>query len=369
MKIGVLTSSRADYGIYMPLLSKLSKDDRFELTIIAFGMHLQKQHGETIKNIVADNFSNNIHKVLGMPVKDSQLDISKGYGEIIIEFSKYWNENKYDYILALGDRFEMSAAVQASMPFGIKIAHLHGGEITLGAIDNIYRHQITIASKIHFVATAKFAEKVNDITGTSDNVYNVGALSLDGVKELDLPKWKDVRELFDIPDKKFILTTFHPETVNPDKNIIYSEIIFKVLEEICQNTHVIITLANADTMGSLFRNSSKDLKNKYPMNITLISNFGKNNYFSAMKASEMLLGNTSSGILEAASFGKYVINVGNRQLGRLRSDNVIDVSFDKNEIIESIKRINGKKDFKGKNKYLITNTANKIIEILANDGL
>ena len=369
MRIGVLTSSRADYGIYTPLISKLSKDDRFDLTIIAFGMHLQKQHGETIKNIVTDNFSDNIHRVFGMPIKDSPLDISNGYGNIISEFSNYWNKNKYDYVLALGDRFEMSAAVQAAIPFDLKIVHLHGGETTLGAIDNIYRHQITIASKIHFVATSKFAKKVIDITENPINVYNVGALSLDGVKELDLPKWKNVRELFDIPDKKFILTTFHPETINPNQNKIYSEIIFKVLEEICQNTHVIITLANADTMGSLFRNSSKALKNKYPMNITLINNFGKNNYFSAMKASEMLLGNTSSGILEAASFGKYVINVGNRQSGRLRSNNVIDVSFNKNEIIESIKKINKSYEFKGENKYYKANTVNKIIEILLTNGL
>ena len=143
IKIGVLTSSRADYGIYKPLLEKLSRDNRFNLIIIAFGMHLQKHHGFTISEIRRDNFGA-IHTVLGMPDKDSPIEISKGYGALIINFSEYWSLNKFDHVFALGDRFEMSAAVQAGIPFEVNFSHIHGGETTLGAIDNIYRHQIKL---------------------------------------------------------------------------------------------------------------------------------------------------------------------------------------------------------------------------------
>jgi len=365
MKIGVLTSSRADYGIYKLLLSKLSNDDRFDLAIIVFGMHLQKQHGETIKEIESDGFGV-IHKVQGMPINDMPVDISQGYGKLIIEFSNYWKENQFDYVLALGDRFEMSAAVQAGIPFGVLFAHLHGGETTLGAIDNIYRHQITLASKIHFVATDIYRDKVIDIVGDSSKVFNVGALSIDGFNDLMLPDWNDVRVKFGIPDKPFILVTFHPETIQIARNELYSSIVFETLEELCQANQIVITLSNADTMGKYYRDMAHMLKKKHSDSITLVDSFGKENYFSAMKSSKFLLGNTSSGILEAASFGKFVINVGKRQEGRLRSANVFDLNFIKDEIINCVKKIEENSVYKGSNKYFKNNTAENIIKKLLN---
>ena len=368
MKIGVLTSSRADYGIYKQLLFKLFKDDRFELIIIAFGMHLLKEQGNTIEAIEKDKFGT-IHKVIGMPSKDSEMEIAKGYGNLIVNFSDYWNQNKFDFVLALGDRYEMSAAVQASIPFNVRIAHLHGGETTLGAIDNIYRHQITLASKLHFVSSELFSEKVEDIIGDKENIYNVGSLSIDGLEDLSLPSWKSVMKEFAITSESFILVTFHPETIDLEKNKEYCEVIYKTLEEISKNDYMVITMANADTMGSLFRETSKKLKEKNPNKFALVESFGKENYFSAMKASKFLIGNTSSGILEAASFGKFVINVGARQLGRLQSGNVINVNFNKNQIIKRIEEIEKQQKFKGVNKYYKANTANSIIEILISDEL
>lgn len=365
IKTGILTSSRADYGIYKPLLSKLSLDNRFDLTIIAFGMHLQKQHGCTIDAIRADHFGN-IHEVEGMPEKDSQLEIGRGYGQLIVHFSEYWSQNEFDFVFALGDRFEMSAAVQAGIPFGVNFSHLHGGETTLGAIDNIYRHQITLVSSNHFVATQSFKEKVESITGKEEGVYSVGALSLDGIEKIQLPSWDTVRQKFKIPDKKFILVTFHPETVRVEKNEEYCQVVFETLEILCKQVHIVITLSNADTMGSLYRNSSIALKEKHPHNISIVHSFGKEYYFTAMNASEMLLGNTSSGIVEAASFNKYVINVGDRQAGRQRSKNVIDVPFNKIRIIDCFREIQEDSFFSGKNEYYKSNTAYEIIEILAN---
>ena len=368
MNIAILTSSRADYGIYLPLLQELKKDSFFNLEIIAFGTHLSNKHGFTISDIVKDGYDT-IHEINSLVEDDSEKGIAISYGNTVLSFSDFWAVHKFDLVFCLGDRFEMSAAVQASIPFGVRLAHLHGGETTLGAIDNIYRHQITLASQIHFVASDNFLSKVRDIIGSSKAIYNVGALSLDGVKKIILPDWSDVRRLFDIPNKEFILITFHPETLNSSQNKIYIETIYDVLNELCKKYYLVITLSNADTMGSLYRKSSKELKTKNPNNITLIENFGKYNYFAAMKASKILLGNTSSAILEAASFGKFAINVGNRQLGRLRSNNILDVPYNKTLIINAINKIIDESLFTGENKYYKPNTASNIIKIITDNEL
>jgi len=363
LKIGVLTSSRADYGIYLPLLSRLKNDIFFDLEIIAFGTHLSKKHGFTIHDIEKDGYDT-VHKITSIINDDSEKGIVLSYAKTIIEFSEFWNIHKYDLVFCVGDRFEVNAAVQASIPFGVKLAHLHGGETTLGAIDNIYRHQITLSSHIHFVASMPFFDRIIEIKGASDRIYDVGALSLDGVKNLALPDWSDVREIFNIPDKEFILITFHPQTINSIENQIYIKIIFEVLSELSKKYHLVISLANADTNGSLYRESTEKLKNKYRNKITLIENFGKYNYFSAMQSSKILLGNTSSAILEAASFGKYAVNVGNRQLGRLRSNNILDVPYDKTRIINAVNKLIKKGIYSGENKYYKANTALNIIKIL-----
>jgi GDP/UDP-N,N'-diacetylbacillosamine 2-epimerase (hydrolysing) len=368
MNIAILTSSRADYGIYLPLLQKLKKDSFFNLEIIAFGTHLSKKHGFTLSDIVNDGYDT-IHEITSLVEEDSEKGIAISYANTVLSFADFWAVHKFDLVFCLGDRFEMSAAVQASIPFGVKLVHLHGGETTLGAIDNIYRHQISLASQIHFVASDAFLSKLREISGNSKKIYNVGALSLDGIKKIDLPDWSDVRKLFDIPNKEFILITFHPETINPNQNKIYIKTISKVLNKLCEKYHLIITMSNADTMGSLYRKSLKELKIKNPNNITLIENFGKYNYFAAMKASKILLGNTSSAILEAASFGKYAINLGNRQLGRLRSDNVLDVPYNKTLIISAVNEIINQGLYTGENKYYKPNTALNIIKIIKENEL
>ena len=172
MKIGILTSSRADYGIYLPLLEKLKVHKRFHLEIIVFGMHLQSSQGNTVDEISNDGY-NVIHKVGVMPEKDRVIDISKGYGNLVVDFAAFWSQNNFDVVFALGDRWEMSAAVQASIPFELKIAHIHGGETTLGATDNIYRHQITLASTYHFTAAEAFSDRVISILGSNKNVHTV----------------------------------------------------------------------------------------------------------------------------------------------------------------------------------------------------
>lgn len=363
MKIGVLTSSRADYGIYLPLLLKLKDDSFFELEIIAFGTHMSMFHGFTITEIEQNGY-NTVRKISSLLSNDDEQSISTSYGLTAIKFSDFWQSNKYDLVFCIGDRFEMSAAVQAGIPFGVKFAHIHGGETTLGAIDNIYRHQITIASILHFTAASSFSEKVTELNGNSKGVYTVGSLSLDGIESFKPIEKSLFYDRFKLPCKEFALVTFHPETVNPQLNKEYALEMRLALAQITRKLFIVITMPNADTMGSVYRQEIAKLKEESPDRVLCIENFGKDNYFSAMYYSKVLIGNTSSGIIEAASFGKYVVNVGERQKGRLQSDNIINASFNHHHIIESVDKAIVNKEFIGINKYYNKHTAELIIHYI-----
>ena len=367
MKIGVLTSSRADYGIYLPLLEKLKFDRRFQLQIIAFGMHLQNSQGNTINQIIKDGFDV-MHKVGEMPKSDGVEDISKGYGNLVADFAEFWSQTNFDIVFALGDRWEMSAAVQASIPFELKIAHIHGGETTLGATDNIYRHQMTLASTYHFTAAEVFSERVISILGSKKNVHTVGSISLEGIDKLQLPNWISSKDRFDIPFDNFILVTFHPESVGVAKNGSYVNVIADVLEALIKEHNILITKANSDALGSLFNDCFQRLQEEYPEKLKLVSALGKLNYFKALEQCTFMLGNTSSGIIEAASFSKYVVNVGDRQKGRLRNENVFDVSFDSTNILELVNQVIKLKPYTAGNKYTKLGTIDMIIEIISKDA-
>jgi GDP/UDP-N,N'-diacetylbacillosamine 2-epimerase (hydrolysing) len=258
----------------------------------------------------------------------------------------------------------MSAAIQAGIPFGVKFAHIHGGETTLGAIDNIYRHQITHASKLHFTATDFFYNKVAELTGSEDNVYLVGSLSLDGIEKFKPIDKQLFYNEFKIPKEEFALVTFHPETLSTKTNEVLALEMSAALAQISRNLFLVITMPNADTYGSIYRKEIKKIEKQFSDKIKCIESFGKENYFSAMYYSRLLIGNTSSGILEAASFGKYVVNVGDRQKGRLQSDNVINTPFNKNSIVDAVNQILSFDNFKGVNIYYQEKPALNIINQL-----
>jgi len=228
MKIGILTSSRADYGIYLPLLQKMKIDSFFELEIIAFGTHCSRFQGFTLNQITKDSYAK-IHSLSTLISNDDAQSIASSYGLTVLKFAEFWANNTFDLVFCLGDRFEMSAAVQAGIPFGINFAHIHGGETTLGAIDNIYRHQITLASHLHFTSTESYSNKISNLIGTTDNIYTVGSISLDEITSFK-PIEKDVfYKKFNIPNQAFVLVTFHPETVAVNKNSFYAIEIKKAL--------------------------------------------------------------------------------------------------------------------------------------------
>ncbi len=362
MKIALLTSSRADYGIYLPLLKALHDDDFFELHIIAFGAHLSEDHGATVKRIMADGFTVSI-RIDAMPEGDTPQAITNAMGKTMINFSKVWEANSFDLIIALGDRFEMFAACASSVAFGIPIAHIHGGETTLGAIDDVFRHSISLMATYHFTAAEEYKERVIALKGSSKNVYNVGALSIDNLKAMSLLDIDAFKQGFGIDlSIPTILITFHPETVDYHKNERYAGELIAALHEI-KGYQFIFTMPNVDTTGNMLRQKLNQFisENK---NAIGVESFDALVYLSCMKHCTMMLGNTSSGFIEAGFFPKYVINLGERQKGRIQTANMHNCAIQKDAIIKAIKDFDPAKEINGVNIYGSGNAAQQIVSIL-----
>jgi GDP/UDP-N,N'-diacetylbacillosamine 2-epimerase (hydrolysing) len=258
----------------------------------------------------------------------------------------------------------MFSAVSVSIPFNIKLAHLHGGEKTLGAIDNFFRHSITLASRLHFVSCKAHSDRVAKLTESEENIFDVGSLSLDNIKSL---VFLSINEFFDrfkvdlsLPT---ILLTVHPETVSPEKNAGYVDELVKSLLAL-KSYQVLITLPNADTSSSIIRNRFLQLPEETDSRISCHENLGTQGYFTAMKFCLFLLGNTSSGIIEAASLQKWVINLGDRQKGRQQSNNIINSPFEHQSIIGAVKKIEQDLVYRGENIYFKGNAAQTICSVI-----
>ncbi len=366
MKIGVLTSSRADFGIYLPLLLELRNDPFFDLTIIAFGTHHSSNHGYTIEEIIQHGFDK-IDEVCSILTTDDKESISKSFGMTVTSFATYWNQTNNDVVLCLGDRYEMCAAVQAGIPFGITFAHFHGGEVTTGAIDNIYRDQISLASTLHFTSLDQYSDRLKKLLHSENNIHTVGSLSLAAIKSWK-PQLNKTEFLlkYGIGDEKFILITFHPETVNPDQTPTHISELKKTLLILSDEYNLVITLPNADTFGSMYTAMFNELKNQKSDHIVLIQSFGKAGYFHALLYSSLVLGNSSSGILEAASFGKHVVNVGDRQNGRVNGPNIIHCDFCTSSIVNAVYQALKLGNYNGENIYYRNNSVPSVIKQLKN---
>ncbi len=362
MKIGVLTSSRADYSIYLPLLKAIREDTFFDLTVICFGMHLSKKHGYTIDNIKKDKFRI-VKPTVNLIKGDTPKEIAITMGSTVKDFASLWNTQKFDLVFALGDRYEMFSAVSSTVPFNIPVAHIHGGETTLGAIDNCFRHAITLMSKIHFPVTERYKKRVIELTGSKKNVYNVGTLSYDNLSSVSLLTISEFKKRFNIDlSVPTILITFHPETVSFQRNEKYISELISALDQ-TKGYQFVITMPNADTSGNMIRKKLEKFIQSNKQSIG-VESFGTIGYLSCMKHCSFLLGNTSSGFAEAAYFPKYVINLGDRQEGRLITDNIYNCKVEKKEILKAIKAFNKIKLPDSINIYGKGNTAKKVVNIL-----
>jgi GDP/UDP-N,N'-diacetylbacillosamine 2-epimerase (hydrolysing) len=350
--LGFLTSSRADFGIYLPLLKEMRSRNDFSIELIVFGSHLSPYHGHTVDEIVREGFEVK-YRISSLLLNDDAESIASSFAITSMRFAGFWAEHQdtFDLVFCLGDRFEMAAAVVSGIPLNIKFAHLHGGETTLGAIDNTYRHLITLSSYMHFVAAEPFKRRVEELTANMANCVVSGSISLDHLDSLKLLSDDEFFERWKIDIKKrYILVTIHPETVSFEKNEIFIREGISALQTLLKDHQLVITMPNADTNGSVFRSAFAKLKQDFPEKVFLVENFGSQSYFTCMSHAAVLVGNTSSGIIEAASFKKYVINIGDRQKGRLTSGNVIHVPFSEKAIVDASLQYSGR-PYTGENLY------------------
>jgi len=300
----------------------IKDDDDLELQIIVTGMHLSQTFGLTYEEIENDGFQIN-YKVDTISANDSPLGISESVAKGIQGCAVAFSELKPDLIVLLGDRFEIFSAAAAGLLGRIPIAHLHGGESTEGLIDEAIRHSITKMSQIHFVAAPEYRERVIQLGENPNNVYLVGGLGQDSINRLQLLEEAALEKSLDIKFKsKSLLVTFHPVTLEDETAKEQMSELLETLSEL-QDTTLIFTLPNADTGGRIIIELIEDFVKGHP-NSHAFKSLGQLRYLSCMSHVDGIVGNSSSGLIEAPSFKKGTINIGDRQLGRLRATSVID---------------------------------------------
>jgi len=331
--IGVVTVGRSDYGIYLPILRKIQGDPELTLHLIVAGTHLSPEFGLTVKAIEADGFEI-AERVEMLLSSDTPEGIVKSMGLGVIGFAQSYARFCPDILLVLGDRFEMHAPAAAALPFKIAVAHIHGGEITQGAIDDALRHSITKLSHLHFVATEEYANRVMQMGEEPWRVVVSGAPSLDNLNSMKFLSRQELETLLGFRlDKDPLLVTYHPVTLEYERTEWQAGELLKALEVF--DLPMIFTFPNADVSGQVILNMIKSFVKKYAR-AHLVENLGTQGYFSMMAFAAAMVGNSSSGIVEAASLKLPVVNIGTRQQGRIRGENVLDVGYSHAEICAAI---------------------------------
>lgn len=367
--ICVLTATRAEYGLLKPLVEVINKSDKLTLQLLVTGAHLSPEFGLTYKVIEEDGFQIN-EKVEMLLSSDTATSIVKSMGVGMIAFADALNRLKPDAVVILGDRYEMLAAASAVSVFKIPIIHLHGGEITEGAYDDAFRHAITKLSHLHFTATEEYRKRVIQLGENPECVYNVGAIGLDNILNLDLLSQEKLEKELGVKFKKYnYQVTFHPETLSNIPSAAQFEILLKVIEK-QEDSFFIFTKANADTDGRIINSMMDSFVKKNPEKAKAFTSLGSLRFLSVLKQCDAIIGNSSSGIIEAPSLNIATINIGDRQKGRTQAASVINCDVDIQQISEAFIKIKHG-DFKHKlketkNPYGDGHTANRILEVLEN---
>jgi GDP/UDP-N,N'-diacetylbacillosamine 2-epimerase (hydrolysing) len=367
-KICVLTTSRADYGLLKPLVQGLKKEKKFKTIFTVTGTHFQKKYGYSVNEIVKDKIKIDKKIYINLVNKITSDNISLLAGEYMKHFSKFLNENKPNYIVLLGDRYEVLSAALTAYIMNIPIIHIAGGEVTEGSYDDGFRHSITKLSDIHFVTTKQHRKRVIQLGENPKTVFNVGSLGLMNLKKIKYLKKKDIeKKLKTKLLKKNIILTFHPETKN-NTNIDALKMLFKIVNLI-DDLKVIITAPNLDKGRDEIMKEILKNKNKFPKKNIYIPNLGSQLYYSLAKVSDGVVGNSSSGISEIPSLNIGTLNIGFRQSGRPIANSIINLKkVGYRSLKVSLKKLLSR-NFKDKikdssNPFFRKNTDKKIISMI-----
>lgn len=362
-KLCVVTGTRAEYGLLYWLLKEIQQEAEFELQIIVTGMHLAPEFGLTYQSIEQDGFP--IHEKIEMLLaSDTPVGTAKSLGLGVIGFADAFNRLSPDLVIVLGDRFEMLAAAQAALLAKLPIAHIAGGDITEGAFDEAIRHSITKMSQLHFVTNTHSARRVRQLGEEPSHIYNVGSLSIDAIRNLKLLSREQLeKELnFKFLDKNFLIT-FHPATL--DLEAIESQIaqVLEALSNFGSQVRLIFTKPNGDPGGRRIAQLLDEYVAKTESAVAYTT-LGQLRYLSVMAQADLVVGNSSSGIYEAPALARPVVNIGDRQKGRLIAPGVINCAVNKADIIAAINKAIHLKIEPLDSPYGNGTTAKQIVSIL-----
>ena len=334
-KVCVITSTRAEYGLLKPVMTLLKSDPEVQFQLVVTGSHLSPTHGMTVKQIEADGFVEDAQVQIDLS-DDSSLGVATAMANTTTKMAETLSRLSPDVLLILGDRYEILSCAQAALILGIPIAHIHGGEVTTGAFDDSIRHAITKMSSLHFVAAQDYARRVVQLGEQPSSVFNVGSLGVDlalGCETLDRQELGDALK-FQITNP-ILLVTYHPTTRTSGSTTNEIDEVLAALGKFDFCT-IVFTGTNADPGNIEISSKIAGFVTADPKKRSLYDSLGQKNYFSLMKLCDVVIGNSSSGIIEAPAFCVPTVNIGSRQHGRLRADSIIDVTVERQRIQTAI---------------------------------
>lgn len=368
--ICVVTGTRAEYGLMSRLIRLINDSDKTQLQLIATNMHLSPRFGNTYQEIEVDGIKiDRKVPIIDDNAPDTAVETLYSMSRALSGFAEAYAELKPDLIVVLGDRYEILAAATAALIERIPVAHLHGGEITEGAYDDAIRHSITKMSHLHFTSTEEYRRRVIQLGEQPERVFNVGALGVENIKKLPLMNKEEVEKEIDFKiDGNTILVTYHPVTLGNRTAKDDIDDFIAALEE-RKDLRVIFTMPNSDTGGQFIVDVINGFVTRNAERAKAYKSLGVLRYLSVMKHVAVVVGNSSSGLLEVPSFGIPTLNIGDRQNGRIAAESVYNCAPDKDSVLSGLDKVLSK-DFRElasevRNPYEKANTAEEIFKVIS----
>ena len=363
MIINFLSSTRADFGIFLPLIKQIQNSHDLDYCLYTTGTHYSKEYGNSEKEIINNKIK--IHRHINYSLENSTSEeLVFGQSEFITKFQKVISRDKISHLVVLGDRFEIAFAAMVCAINGVKVIHLHGGEITLGALDNTFRKIISICSNLHLTSTDVYSTNLIELGLDKNSIYNIGSLAVEEIVKIAKLNKHDPRLDLNIPEKsQYILATIHPETkLSQEENLVNLNCVLNVTQKLT-DFYFIFTGSNSDLLGKKYTDIIKGWC-KEQRNCFFIHSLGSHNYILTASKALTILGNSSSGIIEIPSLGVPTINLGKRQEGRLSAETVFHLPFNEKQIVKTILAIQKISNWDNTNPYFKKDSSQNAMNII-----